>query len=120
MVFVGGHGQHVGHSLVHTFNASVSVCLVGDCSKLARSQKPDRQLVKTRTDLGAIVLEYGELPLPEDDPFDDQDVGRAFRGELWRRDGKSVCSTTETLFDEQDVGTSPRLDQTRHKIIDAE
>lgn len=39
VVFDDGHGQHLDHSLVHLLNASVTVGLVGACSKLARSRK---------------------------------------------------------------------------------
>ena len=36
---VDDHSQHLGHSVLHTLNASVAVWMIGACGKLAHSQQ---------------------------------------------------------------------------------
>ena len=37
--FIDDHSQHLSHSVVHPFIASVTVRVIGTCGKLAHSQK---------------------------------------------------------------------------------
>ena len=37
--FSDDHSQHLGHSVVHPLNASVTVGMIGACSKLAHAQR---------------------------------------------------------------------------------
>ena len=39
LTLIDCHSQHLGNSVVHPFNASVTVCMIGACGKFAHSQR---------------------------------------------------------------------------------
>ena len=74
--FVDDHSQHLGHSVVHPFNASVAVRMIRACAKLAHPQLLVYSLRKLGAELQAVVREYGARTPPEGNVFADQNIGR--------------------------------------------
>ena len=55
MSIVDDHSQHLGHSVVHSLNASVAVRMIGAFGKFAHSQQLVYSLWKLGAELQAVV-----------------------------------------------------------------
>ena len=120
--FIDDHSQHLGHSMFHPLNASVTVWVIEACGKLAHSHNKSWYTA-------CESLEQNWRPSSEsmvrDHPhrgnvLADQNVGRALSGELGGSDGEDIGSTTELVGDKQDVGVASRRDGKGTEIIDAD